>query len=137
MFHELSRAEVIQMVDLMTKRLVGQLEGQGLGIELTQSAKELLAVDGLRPAARCPSDAPGDPAHIEDSLSEKLLYKEFSRRRDHRRRHRGRPDKPGQAALHVHGGRGLRAAVVGRARHHGHREPDAAGERGRTRRPPN
>ena len=50
------------MVDLMTKRLTGQLEGQGLGIELTQSAKELPGVEGLRPAARRPAVAPGDPA---------------------------------------------------------------------------
>ena len=38
-FHELDRDEVVQMVDLMTKRLVGQLEGQGLGIELTQAPR--------------------------------------------------------------------------------------------------
>jgi len=38
-FHELAREEVMQMVDLMTKRLTGQLEGQGLGIELTQSPR--------------------------------------------------------------------------------------------------
>ena len=30
-FHELSRAEVIEMVDLMLKRLTGQLEGQVSG----------------------------------------------------------------------------------------------------------
>ena len=45
-FHELSRAEVVQMVDMMTKRLVGQLEGQGLGIELKEDAKYLLAAKG-------------------------------------------------------------------------------------------
>ncbi|HRE01669.1 MAG TPA: ATP-dependent Clp protease ATP-binding subunit, partial [Ilumatobacteraceae bacterium] len=45
-FHELAQNEVMQMVDLMTKRLVGQLESQGLGIELTQSARELLAQKG-------------------------------------------------------------------------------------------
>src|SRR6186713_1718561 len=43
-FHELDRAEVLQMVDNLTRRLTSQLEGQGLGIELTQSAKEMLAV---------------------------------------------------------------------------------------------
>ena len=35
------------MVDLMTKRLTTQLEGQGLGIEIKQSAKELLAELGV------------------------------------------------------------------------------------------
>ena len=42
-FHELTRDEVLQMVDLQLERLVGQLEGQGLGIEVKQAAKELLA----------------------------------------------------------------------------------------------
>ncbi|MEY4373656.1 MAG: ATP-dependent Clp protease ATP-binding subunit, partial [Actinomycetota bacterium] len=45
-FHELTRAEVTQMVDMMMKRLTGQLEGQGLGIELTQAAKDHLARKG-------------------------------------------------------------------------------------------
>ncbi|HEY3483913.1 MAG TPA: ATP-dependent Clp protease ATP-binding subunit, partial [Ilumatobacteraceae bacterium] len=34
-FHELSQAEVVEMVDLQLVRLTGQLEGQGLGIEVT------------------------------------------------------------------------------------------------------
>ena len=38
-FHELAKEEVVQMVDLMLARLAGQLEDQGIGIELTQSAK--------------------------------------------------------------------------------------------------
>ena len=56
-------SEVMQMVDLMTKRLTGQLEGQGLGIELTQSRQGAARREGLRPAARRPAAAPGDPAH--------------------------------------------------------------------------
>ena len=48
-FHELGMPEVVQMVDLMAKRLIGQLEGLGLGLELTQPAKELLAKRGYDP----------------------------------------------------------------------------------------
>ena len=48
-FHELTRDEVLQTVDLLTQRLVTQLEGQGLGIEIKQSAKELLAELGYDP----------------------------------------------------------------------------------------
>ena len=48
-FHELTREEVTLMVDMMMKRLTAQLEGQGLGIELTQAAKELLARRGYDP----------------------------------------------------------------------------------------
>ena len=54
-FHELNREEVLQMVDNLTRRLVAQLEGQGLGIELTP-AKEMLAGKGYDPtlgARRC------------------------------------------------------------------------------------
>src|SRR5213592_4872358 len=38
-FHELSKAEVTQIVDLMIKRTQTQLEGQGIGLELTEAAK--------------------------------------------------------------------------------------------------
>src|SRR5213080_183698 len=48
-FHELTKAEVTQIVDLMIKRVRNQLESQGLGLELTDSAKELLADKGYDP----------------------------------------------------------------------------------------
>ena len=53
-FHELSKAEVTQIVDLMIKRRSIQLEGQGIGIELTEAAKALLAEKGYDPHARAP-----------------------------------------------------------------------------------
>jgi ATP-dependent Clp protease ATP-binding subunit ClpC len=77
-FHELSRDEVVQMVDLMTRRLALQLEGQGLGIEITQPAKELLAEIGYDPQLGARPLRRAIQRHIEDVLSEKLLYKEFS-----------------------------------------------------------
>ncbi len=76
-FHELAQSEVMQMVDMMTKRLTGQLEAQGLGIELTQSAKELLAVKGYDPQLGARPLRRAIQRMIEDVLSEKLLYKEF------------------------------------------------------------
>jgi ATP-dependent Clp protease ATP-binding subunit ClpC len=77
-FHELSRAEVIEMVDLMLKRLTGQLEGQGLGIEVTQAAKEELASIGYDPQLGARPLRRAIQRQIEDALSEKILYKEFS-----------------------------------------------------------
>jgi ATP-dependent Clp protease ATP-binding subunit ClpC len=65
------------MVDRMTKRLTGQLEGQGLGIELTQSAKELLAEKGYDPQLGARPLRRAIQRMIEDVLSEKILYKEF------------------------------------------------------------
>ncbi len=77
-FHELSRDEVVQMVDFMTKRLASQLEGQGLGIELTQSAKELLAARGYDPQLGARPLRRAIQRLVEDPLSEMLLYKQFS-----------------------------------------------------------
>ena len=90
------------MVDLMTKRLTGQLESQGLGIELTQSAKELLAERGYDPQLGARPLRRAIQRMIEDALSEKILYKEF---------HAGEiivvdteddPDKPGEKQLSFH-----------------------------------
>ena len=77
-FHELSKDEVLQMVDLQLIRLTGQLESQGLGIEVKQSAKELLAEVGYDPQLGGRPLRRAIQRHIEDSLSEKILYKEFS-----------------------------------------------------------
>ena len=77
-FHELSKPEVVQMVDMMTKRLAGQLESQVLGIELTQAAKELLADFGYDPQLGARPLRRAIQRHIEDALSEKILYKQFN-----------------------------------------------------------
>jgi ATP-dependent Clp protease ATP-binding subunit ClpC len=76
-FHELAKNEVMQMVDLMLKRLTGQLEAQGLGIELTQSAKEFLAEKGYDPQLGARPLRRAIQRLIEDALSEKILYKQF------------------------------------------------------------
>ena len=66
------------MVDLMLKRLVGQLEGQGLGIEVTQAAKEELASIGYDPQLGARPLRRAIQRQIEDVLSERILYKTFS-----------------------------------------------------------
>ncbi|MDA8381020.1 MAG: ATP-dependent Clp protease ATP-binding subunit [Actinomycetota bacterium] len=76
-FHELQRQEVVQIVDLMSRRVATQLEGQGLGLLLTPAAKELLAKDGYdralgaRPLRRALQQL------VEDPISERILWKEF------------------------------------------------------------
>ncbi|NNE96746.1 MAG: ATP-dependent Clp protease ATP-binding subunit, partial [Acidimicrobiales bacterium] len=45
-FHELSMEEVTEIVDLMISRTAEQLEGQGIGLELTVDAKHHLAAKG-------------------------------------------------------------------------------------------
>ena len=77
-FHEHDRAAVMQMVDTMTKRLVTQLESQGLGIELTHNAKVHLAKNGYDPQLGARPLRRAIQRTVEDPLSEKLLYKEFT-----------------------------------------------------------
>lgn len=77
-FHEHGKPEILQMVDMMTKRLVTQLESQGLGIELTQAAKEFLAEVGYDPQLGARPLRRAIQRHLEDALSEKILYKQFA-----------------------------------------------------------
>ncbi|MCU1461128.1 MAG: NDP-hexose 4-ketoreductase [Acidimicrobiales bacterium] len=76
-FHELSKMEVTQIVDLMIKRLRTQLEGQGLGLELTEGAKLLLADKGYDPSLGARPLRRAIQRSVEDPLSERILWKEF------------------------------------------------------------
>ena len=76
-FHELSKAEVTQIVDLMIKRVTKQLESQGLGLELTDAAKTFLADRGYDPTLGARPLRRAIQRLVEDSLSERLLWKEF------------------------------------------------------------
>ena len=76
-FHELSREEVTLIVDLMIRRVREQLEGQGLGLELTQEAKFLLVDKGHDPALGARPLRRAIQRMVEDPLSEKILWKEF------------------------------------------------------------
>ncbi|PKQ19585.1 MAG: NDP-hexose 4-ketoreductase [Actinobacteria bacterium HGW-Actinobacteria-6] len=72
-FHDLNHEEIQSIVDLMVARLRDQLLGQGLGISITQEARELLARAGFdstlgaRPLRRAIQRL------VEDPLSEQLL----------------------------------------------------------------
>ncbi|MHB1927908.1 MAG: ATP-dependent Clp protease ATP-binding subunit [Acidimicrobiales bacterium] len=76
-FHELSRDEVTEIIDLMIKRVRNQLETQGLGIELTQSAKYLVVERGYDPTLGARPLRRALQRLVEDPLSEKILWKEF------------------------------------------------------------
>ncbi len=76
-FSELTQAEVTEIVDLMVKRLQGQLESQGLDLELTSDAKLMLARVGYDPQLGARPLRRAIQRHLEDALSEKILWKEF------------------------------------------------------------
>ncbi|MBI2710064.1 MAG: ATP-dependent Clp protease ATP-binding subunit, partial [Actinobacteria bacterium] len=76
-FHELSKAEVTQIVDLMIARTKVQLQAQGIGIELTDGAKALLVERGYDPQLGARPLRRAIQRLVEDPLSERLLCKGF------------------------------------------------------------
>jgi ATP-dependent Clp protease ATP-binding subunit ClpC len=76
-FSELSKEEVTEIVDLLIKRVTAQLEGQGLGLELTKDAKLLLAEKGYDPTLGARPLRRAIQRLVEDPLSERILWKEF------------------------------------------------------------
>jgi ATP-dependent Clp protease ATP-binding subunit ClpC len=76
-FSELSKPEVTQIVDFMIARVGVQLSGQGMGLEITEAAKLLLADRGYDPTMGARPLRRAIQRLVEDPLSEKLLWKEF------------------------------------------------------------
>jgi ATP-dependent Clp protease ATP-binding subunit ClpC len=76
-FHELSKAEVVTMVDLMIKRVQEQLLSQGIGLELSSEAKLWLADKGYDPTLGARPLRRAIQRQIEDPMSERILFKEF------------------------------------------------------------
>ena len=76
-FHALTREDVKNIVDLMIKRVKDQLRSKDLEMELSDSAKDLLAERGYDPALGARPLRRTIQRLVEDPLSEKLLYKEF------------------------------------------------------------
>jgi len=76
-FHQLTRTEIVQIVDLMVGRLDERLRDRDMGIELTVAAKELLAERGYDPVLGARPLRRTIQRDIEDALSEKILYGEL------------------------------------------------------------
>jgi ATP-dependent Clp protease ATP-binding subunit ClpC len=76
-FHELTKDEVTEIIDLMIKRVRTSLEGQGLSLELTQAAKYHVVEKGYDPTMGARPLRRALQRMVEDPLSEKILWKEF------------------------------------------------------------
>jgi len=76
-FHELSLAEVTEIVDLLMKRTITQLSDQGIGLELTPAARTFLAEKGYDPQLGARPLRRAIQQLVEDPLSERILWKEF------------------------------------------------------------
>ena len=73
-FHQLSETEIIQIVDLMIANLDERLRAKDMGIELTSTAKALLAKRGYDPVLGARPLRRTIQREIEDVLSEKILF---------------------------------------------------------------
>ena len=76
-FHQLTKDEIIQIVDLMIANLDDRLKAKDMGIELTAAAKDLLALRGYDPMLGARPLRRTIQREIEDSLSEKILFGEL------------------------------------------------------------
>jgi ATP-dependent Clp protease ATP-binding subunit ClpC len=77
-FHKLEREEIVQIVDLMMKRLRDQVSVHGATIELTDAAKELLVEEGYDPAMGARPLRRAIQRLIEDPLADFVLGRELS-----------------------------------------------------------
>src|ERR1700709_919406 len=76
-FHQLTREEIIEMVDLMIGRVGKQLKAKDMAMELTDKAKALLAKRGFDPVLGARPLRRTIQREIEDQLSEKILFEEI------------------------------------------------------------
>ena len=76
-FHQLTKDQIIQIVDLMIANLDERLRAKDMGIELTSAAKALLAARGYDPLMGARPLRRTIQREIEDSLSERILFGEL------------------------------------------------------------
>jgi ATP-dependent Clp protease ATP-binding subunit ClpC len=76
-FHQLTKDQIIEMVDLMINRVATQLRNKDMEIELTDNAKALLAKRGFDPVLGARPLRRTIQREIEDQLSEKILFGEI------------------------------------------------------------
>jgi ATP-dependent Clp protease ATP-binding subunit ClpC len=76
-FHQLTKPQIIQIVDLMLKNLDDRLQVKDMGIELTPAAKDLLAERGYDPLLGARPLRRVIQREIEDALSERILFGEL------------------------------------------------------------
>ncbi len=77
-FPQLTQDEIVAIVDLMIAKLDLRLKDKDMGIELTPSAKQLLAKRGYDPVLGARPLRRAIQRDIEDVLSEKILYGEVA-----------------------------------------------------------
>ncbi|GAA4862544.1 ATP-dependent Clp protease ATP-binding subunit [Saccharopolyspora cebuensis] len=75
-FHQLTQDQIIEMVDLLAGRVEKALKTKDMSMELTSTAKKLLAKRGFDPVLGARPLRRTIQREIEDKLSEKILFGE-------------------------------------------------------------
>jgi ATP-dependent Clp protease ATP-binding subunit ClpC len=76
-FHQLTKEEVLQIVDLMISRVRQELSHQGMDLEVTHEVRELLAQEGYDPQFGARPLRRAVQRLIEDPLAEEILLGRF------------------------------------------------------------
>ena len=76
-FHQLSKTEIIEIVDLMLAKLDERLREKDMALELTTAAKQALADRGYDPVLGARPLRRAIQRDIEDALAEKILFGEL------------------------------------------------------------
>ena len=77
-FHQLTRDEILQIVDLMLDKVRQQVSSQGMELEVTQPVREKLGAEGFDPQFGARPLRRAVQRLIEDPLSEEVLLGRFS-----------------------------------------------------------
>ena len=76
-FHNLERDDILKIIDIAAKDLIGRMGSMGITIELTKPAKEFLADKGYDPAFGARPLRRAVQKYVEDSLAEEILKGNF------------------------------------------------------------
>ena len=77
MFPQLTKTELVQIVDLFVKRLAVRLEDRDMTITVSQAAKDRLIEIGFDPALGARPLRRAVQREVEDKLSEQILHGEL------------------------------------------------------------
>lgn len=76
-FHQLTREQIVEMVELLIDRVRKALKAKDMDIELSDKAKNLLALRGFDPVLGARPLRRTIQREIEDAMSEKILFGEL------------------------------------------------------------
>jgi ATP-dependent Clp protease ATP-binding subunit ClpC len=77
-FHNLEREDIVKIIDIAAKDLIGRMGSMGITIDLTKAAKEFLADKGYDPAFGARPLRRAVQKYVEDPLAEEILKGTFA-----------------------------------------------------------